>query len=311
MTWTPADIGDLTGKTAVITGVTGGLGWSAARTLAKHGARVIGTARNADSGRKVVADITHQVPGSQIEILDLDLASLNSTITSAHRLISQVDSIDILLNNAGIMAPPFSQTEDGYELQLGTNHLGHFAWTATLWPLLNESGSRIVSVSSLAHSMAKTIDLDVLTPEGSQKPYNRVAAYAQSKLANLLFMKELDRRIKATGSTATSVAAHPGVSSTNLTKTGPGSGGSAIIGVFVHQIGKLISQSAEAGSWPLLLAATDQQLTGGEYAGPSKLRQTRGTPRLVGMTAAARDPELAAQLWAASELASGVQFELP
>lgn len=193
---------------------------------------------------------------------------------------------------------------------MGTNHLGHFAWTAGLWPLLVASESRVVTVSSLAHSAVGSIDLDALTPAGSGRSYKRWQTYGESKLANLMFALELDRRAKAAGLGVVSVPAHPGYASTNLTKTGPTVHGLSLPGIGMHQITKIIGQPASHGAWPLLMAATDPSLTGGEYVGPAGFRGLRGRPRLVGMTRVARDEELADQLWAASESATGVRFDV-
>ncbi len=294
MAWSTSDIGDLTGKRAVVTGATSGIGTQTALQLVRHGADVTITARD---DRKA-ADAVQQI--GDVEVVALDLADLTATKAAAQALVDEARPIDLLVNNAGVMIPPYMLTQDGFELQMGTNHLGHFAWTATLWPLLRE-GSRVVTVSSLAHGSAKGLDLDALTPEGSSRTYHRWQTYAESKLANLLFMKELDRRATTAGVPVVSVAAHPGYTSTNLTRTG---------GFAVHRISGFIGQPAHAGAWPSLRAATDPTLSGGEYLGPSGFRQLRGRPRPVGMTRLARDPALAADLWSASEQASGLTFSV-
>jgi len=291
--WTTDEIGDLTGKRAVVTGATSGIGTETARQLLRHGASVTITARD---DRKA-ADTVRQL-GGDVEVVSLDLADLAGTIASAQRLVDDGRSIDILVNNAGVMVPPFSRTKDGFELQMATNHLGHFAWTATLWPVLRQ-GARIVTVSSLAHSMTKTLDLRALVPDGDPRRYRRWRSYAESKLANLLFMKELDRKVRRADLPVVAVAAHPGLSSTNLTRTG----GSAL-----HFLAGAVSQPATAGAWPSLRAASDPTLTGGEYLGPDGFRQSRGRPRRVGMTPAAKDPVLAAEAWSASEAATGLSF---
>lgn len=293
MAWRTSDIGDLSGRRAVVTGATSGIGTVTARVLAEHGADVVITARD---DRKAAETLRHV----DAEVVSLDLADLAGTVSAAQALVDAGRPIDILVNNAGVMIPPFTRTGDGFELQIATNHLGHFAWTATLWPLLR-GGARVVTVSSLAHSMTDGIDLRSLEPNGDPRPYSNWRSYAESKLANLLFMKELDRRVKAAGLPVVSVAAHPGVSSTGLTRTS---------GLAVAQITRLISQSATAGAWPSLMAATDPALTGGEYVGPGGFRQARGRPKLVGMTKAARDADLAAAVWEASQTATGVSFDL-
>lgn len=306
MTWTLRDIPDLTGRTAVITGVTGGLGSHTAVALARAGADVIGTARSAGKAALVREFVAQHVPEGSFRTIDLDLADLSAVEASASALLADADSIDILINNAGIMVPPFIRSADGFELQMATNHVGHFAWTAHLWPAL--TSARIVSVSSLAHTFAPGLDLDVLTAAGTTRRYVRWLAYGQSKLANLLFMRELHRRISESGGAATSVAAHPGIARTELTRTGAAMGGSALVGRVQHAAGQLVMQPAATGALPSLQAATDPHLTGGEYLGPSGFRQLRGLPRFVGMSRIARDEQLARDLWAASEAATGLEF---
>ena len=310
MTWGTGDIPDLTGQRAVITGITGGLGFHTARELARHGAALVVTARDADKADETLARLRDDVPGVSIDLVSLDLASLADAKRAAAEVIERHDRVDILINNAGIMAAPQRETDDGFELHIGTNHLGHFAWTATLWPLLKASDARIVSVSSLMHAQARGIDLRSLRPEGSPRRYWRWQSYAESKLANLSFALELNRRVKAAGLGVVSVAAHPGYAVTGLQKTGVGMSGDvgSLANRAMLQIGNIIGQSAEMGAWPLLRAATDPSLTGGEYVGSGSPGQLRGRPRRVGMTRWARDEELADDLWAASEQATGVSF---
>ncbi|MTB89658.1 SDR family NAD(P)-dependent oxidoreductase [Aeromicrobium senzhongii] len=295
MGWDTSAIGDLTGRRALVTGATSGIGTETARELLRHGAEVVITARDDRKAAATVAEL------GDVEVVTLDLADLPGTIAAAQGVVDAGRGFDIVVNNAGVMIPPFTRTMDGFELQIATNHLGHFAWNATLWPLLREGGTRIVTVSSLAHSMTKGIDLRSLEPKGDPRRYKKWRSYAESKLANLLYTKELDRRVKAAGLDVVSVAAHPGLSSTNLTKPG---------GIALHSLSTAFTQPARAGAWPSLRAATDPELTGGEYLGPDGFRQTRGRPRLVGMTPAARDPELAAEVWSASETATGVVFDV-
>lgn len=293
--WSTDDIGDLNGRRVVVTGATSGIGTQTAKQLLRHGARVTITARDDRKAAATVAEL-----GGDVEVVQLDLADLAGTIAAAQGLVDDGRPIDILVNNAGVMIPPYTRTVDGFELQMATNHLGHFAWTATLWPVLRQA-ARIVTVSSLAHSMVKQFDLRSLVPDGDPRPYKAWRSYGESKLANLLFMTELDRRIRAAALPVVSVGAHPGLSSTNLTR----SGGSAL-----HFLAGAFSQPATAGAWPSLRAASDPSLTGGEYLGPNGFRQTRGRPRPVGMTRLARDPGLAAQVWEASETATGVRFDV-
>ena len=312
MTWRTSDIPDLTGQRAVITGITGGLGFSTALELARHGAQLVVTGRDASKADDAVARLREEVPAATVDVVMLDLASLADTKRAASDVLAGYDRIDILINNAGIMATPRSSTVDGFELQIGTNHLGHFAWTGTLWPLLKASDARIVTVSSLMHAPANGIDLRSLTLEGSPRRYWRWQSYSESKLANLSFALELNRRVKAAGLGVVSVAAHPGYALTNLQKTGTSIGGgiNALAGTAFQQVSRIVGQSADMGAWPLLLAATDPSLSGGEYVGPSSLGQTRGRPKLVGMTRWARDRELADNLWDASEAATGVEFRV-
>ncbi len=314
MKWTTDQIGDLTGKRAVITGVTGGLGVNTAMELACHGAALVVTARDDAKAAQALDRIERAAPGAPVDVVSLDLADLTDVRRAAddvnHMVQDMGGNIDILINNAGVMATPERKTADGFELQIGTNHLGHFAWTALLWPTLVASNSRIVTVSSLAHSMTNSVDLRSFTPEGAPRRYRRWRSYGESKLANLSFALELNRRVEAAGLGVVSVAAHPGLASTNLTAAGPSLGGSTIGSIGLHQITRVIGQPAPAGAWPLLMAATQEDLLGGSYVGPSLLHQTRGRPRLVGMTAAARDEALADAIWAASESATGVEFTL-
>ncbi|MFD1859425.1 SDR family NAD(P)-dependent oxidoreductase [Aeromicrobium camelliae] len=308
--WTTEDIGDLREHTAVITGVTGGLGAATALGLARRGARLIVTARDLTKADEALARLHQEAPDAQIDVIRLDLADLEQTKEAAAELAGSVQRIDILINNAGIMIPPFSRTKDGFELQMGTNHLGHFAWTAGLWPALRH-GARIVTVSSLAHASARQLDLRVLTAGNYPRRYRRWQAYGESKLANLLFALELNRRATTASLPVTSVAAHPGYASTNLTKTGLTLHGSSLPAIAIHQITGFIGQSASLGALPLLRAATDPDLRGGEYLGPDGFQQLRGKhPRHVGMTRLARDEALAASVWEASEAAAGVRFDV-
>ncbi|GAA1744497.1 oxidoreductase [Aeromicrobium alkaliterrae] len=310
MTWTTDDIGDLSGTRALITGVTGGLGGEIARELARHGASLVVTARDAAKAETTVAALRSEVPGVQVDVVELDLADLGSVARAADDVLARWDRIDLAINNAGIMIPPFRETVDGFELQIATNHLGHFAWNARLWPVLRDSSARVVAVSSVAHTTVHGIDLRSLTPEGSPRRYKRWQSYGESKLANLVFSQELHRRVTAAGLDVTSVAAHPGVASTELTKTGFSVGGGGPIGFLMHQGTHLVAQSARAGSLPVLQAATDPGLTGGEYLGPRGFRGMRGKPGPASMTRSARDPELARLLWETSERAAGADFTI-
>ncbi|MFD1824719.1 oxidoreductase [Mumia zhuanghuii] len=307
--WSTEDIPDLTGKAVVLTGVTGGLGTEAAYQLAHHGARIVATGRDLAKVEEALTALRHGVHDLDATAVRIDLADLGSVREGAAEIMAHAGTVDVLLNNAGVMASPRRTSAQGFELQMATNHLGHFALTAHLWPMLVASRARVVSVSSLMHSFARGIDLKTLQPHAELRRYGRWTAYYQSKLANLLFMRELDRRVRAAGIDVTSVAAHPGWALTHLDRSGFELGGRSFQRVLVHQVSRAIAQSAAAGAWPLERAATEPGLPGGSYVGPSGPRQLRGRPRLVGMTSTARDPQLAADLWAASEAAAGLTFD--
>lgn len=301
---------DVAGYHVVLTGATGGLGAQLADALARAGAQLTLAVRNLDKGRALAGQLSREHQDARPAVLELDLAASDSVERAAAELSANTDRIDILINNAGIMVPPKRFTSDGFELQMASNHLGHFAWTAQLWPLLRASSARIVTVSSLAHSLVRGIDLDVLTPPGSRRRYGRWNAYGQSKLANLLFATELDRRVRVAGLSIVSLAAHPGISVTNLTSTGPALGGIQFPWKAVDWGARLIGQSAHTGARPVLMAATDPNMTGGDYIGPNGAGQLRGEPRRVGMSKAARDPHAGAELWHVSEKAAGVRFDI-
>ncbi len=309
MSWSTQDIPDQSGRLAVITGATGGLGFHTALELGRAGARLVLTARDEAKADDTVGRLRRELPDVDVEVLSLDLADLADVRRATDELLDRHDRIDVLVNNAGIMIPPYRTTAEGFELQIGTNHLGHFAWTAALWPMLRASRARVVTVSSLAHTTVKGIDLRSLSSKGSPRRYRRWQSYGESKLANLVFALELDRRVKAAEHEVVSTAAHPGLSSTNLQKTGVGMGSTAAGSAF-HQVSRIVSQPAAHGAWPLLMAATDPTFTGGEYVGPGGMGGSRGRPRLVGMTRTARDEQLADALWTASESAAGVAFEV-
>jgi len=312
MTWSTDDIPDLTGKRAAVTGVTGGLGHETALELARHGAELVVTARNAAKADDSVQRLRAEVPEATIDVVSLDLADLSDVQRAAEEVVERFDRLDILVNNAGIMATPRAKTADGFELQIGTNHLGHFAWTARLWPLLKASDARVVPVASLAHTWARGFDLRTLTREGPSRRYKRWTSYGESKLANLSFGLELNRRVRESGLGVQSVPAHPGYAWTTLQKTGISHGGgvNAVTGAAFHQVSRILGQSAAMGAWPLLMAATDPALTGGEYVGPASFGQYRGRPGTVGMSRWARDEELADAIWAASEQATGLTFDV-
>jgi NAD(P)-dependent dehydrogenase (short-subunit alcohol dehydrogenase family) len=292
MTWSTADIPDLTGRRALVTGATSGIGYATALELLKHGADVLIGARNPEKAAKAVEDLA-RTAGRAPTVVELDLADLSSVEKAAAHLTETYDRLDILVNNAGVMAPPYRQTADGFELQLGTNHLGHFALTGRLLPLLLK-GSRVVTVSSFMHKTVRGIsDADFR----QQAPgYRKWESYGKSKLANVLFMLELDRRARAAGVDLLSAGAHPGYASTHLQAAGPELAGRPLQARVFKAATQLVAQSAAAGAWPTLYAATERDLRPGSFVGPGFL-QYRGTPKLVLPTRTAQDPELAKRLW--------------
>jgi NAD(P)-dependent dehydrogenase (short-subunit alcohol dehydrogenase family) len=297
--WTTADIPDQTGRVAVITGANTGLGYETAAALADHGARVVLAVRDLDKGKDAAAQITAQSPDAEVALQELDLTSLESIRAAAEQLRSEHDRIDLLINNAGVMYTPKANTKDGFELQFGTNHLGHFAFTGLLLDrLLPVAGSRVVTVSSVGHRIRADIHFDDLQWERS---YNRVSAYGQAKLANLLFTYELQRRLASHGTTI-AAAAHPGGSNTELMRNLPR------WAAVVYPVIAPLMQDATMGALPSLRAATDPAVLGGQYYGPDGVGQTRGYPKLVGSSRKSHDVDLQRRLWAVSEELTGVAY---
>jgi len=306
MTWSTADIPDLTGRLALVTGATSGLGYETALELLRHRADVLIAARNPQKAART-ADSLHQATGRKATVVELDLADLGSVRRAADEVNQNHDRLDLLINNAGVMATPYRQTADGFELQFGTNHLGHFALTGRLLKLLlKASDPRVVTISSFMHKTVRGIALeDFRRPSNT---YRKWEAYGKSKLANLLFMLEFDRRARAAGANLRSLGAHPGYASTHLQAAGPELAGRKL-GVRLAHLGNvLFAQSAAAGAWPSLYAATQPGIPSGSYVGPGFL-EYRGTPKLVHPTRTAQDPELAKRLWAWSVEATGVDPE--
>jgi NAD(P)-dependent dehydrogenase (short-subunit alcohol dehydrogenase family) len=298
--WTAADIPDQTGRTAVITGANTGLGYETAAALAGRGARVVLGVRNLEKGRQAVARIAAATPGAEVELQELDLTSLESVRAAAAQLRSGHDRIDLLINNAGVMHTPKSTTKDGFELQFGTNHLGHFAFTGLLLDrLLPVAGSRVVTVSSIGHRIRAAIHFDDLQWD---RRYSRVGAYGQSKLANLLFTYELQRRLAPHGTTI-AVAAHPGGSNTELMRNLP-----RPITAASALLVEPLMQGADLGALPTLRAATDPGVLGGQYFGPDGFQEIRGYPKVVASSAQSHDVELQRRLWAVSEELTGVVY---
>lgn len=298
--WTVADIPDQTGRTVLVTGATSGLGLASAEALARAGARVLLGARDAGRGRRA-AD---RVPGG--EVVELDLADLASVRRAAAEVRDRTgDALHVLLNNAGIMGVPPTVTVDGFESQIATNHLGHAALTWLLMPALRGGGgARVVTVSSLAH---RGPGLDVEDLHFARRPYTGARAYSASKLANLLFAAELDRRLRAAGDDVASVAAHPGVSGTDLllnsVRRRPGA---ALLLPLARAVNAVTTQSVERGALPQLHAATAPGVRGGDYVGPGGVAELRGHPGPARRTAAARDVALAGRLWEVTAAETGV-----
>lgn len=286
--FTAHDIPDQHGRTALVTGANTGLGFWTAVHLAKAGARVLIGSRSADKGAEALSRLRDEAPGSEADVLQLDLSSLTAVEDAASRLRDSEQKLDILVNNAGVMMPPYGTTEDGFEVQLGVNHLGHFALTGHLLPVLAAAPSaRIVSVSSIAHRDAE-IFFDDLEAE---QDYSASARYGQSKLANLLFTFELDRRLRGAGSPVRALAAHPGIARTELTRHFPGP-----VRLLAPIIG-LILNSAEQGSWPSLMAATSPDVDGGDYVGPTRFGEMSGPAGLAKSSATANDEDVQRRLW--------------
>ena len=302
MAWTAEEIPDQGGRTAVVTGANSGLGLATAREHARAGARVVMACRNLGKGEDARLAIAGAVPGAQLELQELDLSSLDSVRAFAQRCRGAHDGLDLLINNAGVMAPPRSRTADGFELQFGTNHLGHFALTGLLIETMEgRDDARVVTLSSTAHRTGR-IAFDNL---GGDHHYFRWRAYGQSKLANLLFALELERRLRAAGSSIKSLAAHPGYAATNLQFAAP-----PLVDQIVMRIGNaVIAQSEEMGALPTLYAATEPGLAGGTFAGPDGLGEQRGHPKPVSPNRAARNEDVARRLWEVSEEMTGVHFE--
>jgi NAD(P)-dependent dehydrogenase (short-subunit alcohol dehydrogenase family) len=300
--WTTADIPDQTGRVAVITGANTGLGYETAAALAEHGAHVVLAVRNLDKGKDAASRITATGPRGEVALQELDLTSLESVRAAAQQLRSDYDHIDLLINNAGVMYTPKSNTKDGFELQFGTNHLGHFALTGLLLDrLLPVAGSRVVTVSSFGHRILADIHFDDLQWE---RRYGRVAAYGQAKLANLLFTYELQRRLASHGTTI-AAAAHPGMSDTELMRNMP----APLVSAF-ERIAPLVAQNPAMGALPTLRAATDPAALGGQYYGPGGFAQTRGYPKIVASSRKSHDVDRQRRLWAVSEELTGVVYPI-
>jgi NAD(P)-dependent dehydrogenase (short-subunit alcohol dehydrogenase family) len=302
--WTTADVPDQSGRVAVVTGANTGLGYHTAEVLAQCGAHVVLAVRNLEKGNLALARIVAAHPQADVTLQELDLSSLDSVRVAATALRKAYPRIDLLINNAGVMWTPKQLTADGFEIQFGTNHLGHFALTGQLLDnLLPVRGSRVVTVSSLGHRLRAAIHFDDLQWEHG---YDRFAAYGQSKLANLLFTYELQRRLAARQQpTTVALAAHPGSSSTELARNVP-----AFVKPAFTVLGPLLFQSAAAGALPTLRAATDPDGEGGQYYGPDGLAEQRGHPKVVSSSKQSHDEDLQRRLWKVSEELTGVTYPL-
>ena len=301
--WTAADIPDLTGKVIIITGANSGIGYEAAKEFARKGAKTILACRSIEKAQAAQDQIKAEISEAQVEIMYLDLANLESVRKFADQFKARYDRLDVLLNNAGIMMVPYGTTEDGFELQFGTNHLGHFALTGLLMDrLTNTPDARVVNVSSNGHRFGE-MDFDNLMFKDGEG-YSPMSAYGRSKLANLLFTCELQRRFEAAGVSTIATAAHPGVSDTNLA----GHMFDRWHVEFLKPAMGWFLQSAAMGALPSLRAAVDSNVSGGEYFGPQGPRESRGYPVIVESSETSHNLEDARQLWAISEELTGVRY---
>ena len=308
--WSSADIPDQTGRTVLITGANSGLGLASAEALARHGAKVLMACRSPERAEVARARVAEVANGPAPTTVALDLADLGSVRKAAAEVDGSVDRLDVLMNNAGVMALPFARTADGFEMQFGTNHLGHFALTGLLLPALGRATApRVVTTSSNMHRQGRNRWDD---PGYERTRYRKWAAYGQTKLANLLFMRELARRAAEAGSDLVSAAAHPGYASTHLQGTSAAATGgwlgARVMGALMATGNALAGQSAEGGARPQLYAATAPGVASGDYYGPDGPFEMRGAPKAVGMSGAARDDAAPRSLWALSEELTGVTY---
>lgn len=296
MSFTADDVTDQSGKTFLVTGANTGLGFETAKVLAAHGARVLLGCRSEEKATQAMEKIADSVAGADLRFVPLDQGDLASIETAAG-LVAEEERLDVLVNNAGIMMPPLQYTTDGFESQFGVNHLGTFALTSRLLPKLAETdGSRVVVTSSIAHKPGR-IDFDDL---GAERSYDAQTRYQQSKLANLLHMYELDRRLRAAASPTIAVACHPGIASTELGRHMPK------ILTLAMPLVRIAFNSPAQGAWPTLMAATSDEIEGGDYTGPTRFGETSGKAVKVSSTSRARDEELASRLWDVSVEMTGV-----
>lgn len=311
MPWTATDLPDLTGLTIIVTGATAGLGEATTIALATRGAHVVLATRGRDKTRALIDRIRERHPAASLEHLPLDLADLDSITSAAERFLDAHTAVDRIVANAGVMAPPLQRTADGFELQLGVHHLGHFALVGRVLPaLLAADAPRVVTVSSTLH---RTGRIDLSDPNWHDQPYQRWPAYSRSKLANLLYTLELQRRFEATDTGAIAVAAHPGYAATDLQTTGPTAQGGfsgRLTDAFMRVGNALFAQSAGQGALPQLFATAAPDVPGGSYWGPDGPGEQRGYPGPAARSSRAQDPEMARALWELSEELTGVRYAL-
>jgi NAD(P)-dependent dehydrogenase (short-subunit alcohol dehydrogenase family) len=306
--WSAADIGALNGTVALVTGANSGIGFETAQALAAHGAHVVLACRNRQKAQRAAEAIRSDIAGASVAVLDLNLADLVSVRQAAQQFRAEHDRLDLLVNNAGVMGTPYRQTADGFELQMATNHLGHFALTGLLLDRLQASDrARVVTVSSLMHRSGRIPFDDV---EGSAIR-NTWLNYGTSKLANLLFTSELSRRLRATGSATMALAAHPGWTRSNLAGTGAAVGEGKLRAALGRAAGRRFGQSAAAGALPSLYAATSPDAASGQYIGPRYVFELFGPPRVVQPSRRARSVADASRLWGVSERLTDVRYSLP
>lgn len=293
--WTARDMPSQTNRIAIVTGANSGIGFETTKALAAKGAEVVMACRSLQKADLAADGIRAEVPSANLRVMQLDLADLASVRTFAEAFGREFEKLELLINNAGVMVPPFSKTKDGFELQFGANHLGHFALTGLLLPQIRATpGARVVSVSSTAHKMGK-LEFDNLQAEKGYKPW---AAYGQSKLANLLFMRQLNVYFAQERIDALAAAAHPGYTGTNLQATS---------GVFRY-LNPVLGQKPEMGALPTLYAATAPDVRPDDYYGPDGFQEARGYPKKVSMTRDAQNSALAERLWRVSEKLTGVRY---
>lgn len=304
--WTQHRVPSQQGKRFLITGANSGIGLETTKVLAAKGAQVILACRDEAKALKAMAEIRQHHPKASLHFLQLDLSSLESVRAMTDMFFEQYERLDGLINNAGVMWLPQGRTVDGFESQIGTNHFGHFALTGLLLPaLLKQTGSRIVTVSSIAHR-AGNLNFDDLFFE--RRPYSKHKAYAQSKLANLVFARELDRRLNEAGAQTISVAVHPGVANTNLAVPGYEQSGAPLLANLMKVLTPLIAQNPVRGALPTLYAATSDEVQGGDYIGPDGFYEAFGYPGPASSTRRSRNPEIARKLWEVSEQLTGVTY---